>query len=312
MIENFQSLNEQIPFFFTAVFFVFGAIVGSFLNVCILRIPRNESIISPSSHCVCGKKIPLWLNIPIFSWIILRGKAACCGRKFSVRYALIEFLTAIIFAASWNFLPWQEAAGTMIFAAFGIVLAFIDWDTMLLPDCVNASFVVAGILISTLLPEIHSGTEIDVENRSRILFSLSNGAVPALVGLCVGGSISYWFRYFASVLMKREAMGEGDVILLGGIGAFFGWKGAVFSFFASAFIGIFALVITKIFQKKSTARERQENASRLSFEGDEAAEDFEKKLSQPFPLGPWLILGALVYKVAGTQIVEFFFGNLLR
>ncbi|MCD8283781.1 MAG: prepilin peptidase [Opitutae bacterium] len=308
MLENFYCLNAHCPQFFTAVFFVFGAIVGSFLNVCIFRIPRGESIVYPGSHCACGKPIPFRHNIPILSWFLLRGRAACCGRRFGFRYPAVEFLSAALFAAAWEFLPWQDALAMMVFCAFGIVLALIDWDTMMLPDSVNAPFVLAGLVVSALLPEIHSGVVAD-ENCPRILFCLRDGLIPAVVGMCVGGSLSYWFRYFASVIMRREALGEGDVILLGGIGAFFGWQGAIFAFFASAFIGLFAAQIFKIFGKKFTRRQREQEASMLSLEGGEDVEEFEKNASEPFPLGPWLIAGALIYRAAGEQICEFFFAG---
>ncbi len=303
VLESLQSIDARLPYFFTAVFFIFGAVVGSFLNVCILRIPREESIISPGSHCACGAPIPFRHNIPILSWFILRGKAACCGRKFSFRYPAIELLTAVLFALAWTFLPWQDAVAVMIFCAFGIVLSFIDYDTMLLPDCVSAPFVLAGLIISALLPEIHTGVA-GSEESSRLIFSLRDGLIPSVIGMCVGGSISYWFRYFASVVMRREAMGEGDVILLGGIGAFFGWRGAVFAFFASAFIGLFAVLLFKIFGKKFSSSE--ENA------GPEGPfrEEEKPKESAPFPLGPWLIAGAVLYRAFGDQICQLIFGGL--
>ena len=309
MFESIQEAHVAFPHFFTGVFFALGAVVGSFLNVCILRIPRGESVVFPGSHCACGKAIPLWNNIPIFSWFILRGRASCCGRKFSVRYAAIEAFTAVLFALSWQFLPWQSALAAMVFCAFAIVLAFIDWDTMFLPDSVNASFVLAGLACSFALPEIHSGN-VPAE-MPRVLAGLRDGFVPALVGMCVGSSLAYWFRYFASLVMRREAMGEGDVILLGGIGAFCGWQGAVFAFFASSFFGLFAVALGKIFGRKIPAGERFREASRLSMEGDdEAAEIACASISRPFPLGPWLLLGAAVYWAFGEKIVATVFAKL--
>lgn len=306
MLENLQQMNALCPEFFTGLFFVVGAIVGSFLNVCILRIPRGESVVTPGSHCACGKAIPLWHNIPILSWFILRGRASCCGRKFSIRYAAIEALTGTLFAASWHFLPWQEAVAMMIFCAFAVVLAFIDWDTMYLPDCVNAPFVVAGVLCSFFLPEIHGS--VPAANAETWLVGFQHGFVPAVVGMVVGGSLAYWVRYFASVIMRREAMGEGDVVLLGGIGAFFGWQGAVFAFFASAFFGIAAVILEKIFKRGVPASERAQAASQLSLEGDDDASEMEASgAAQAFPLGPWLLLGALTYRAFGDSILALCF-----
>lgn len=310
MLDSLRQVHATCPYFFTGVFFVLGAIVGSFLNVCILRIPRGESVAHPGSHCACGKAIPLWNNIPILSWFILRGKASCCGRKFSIRYAAIETLTALLFADAWQFFPWQSALALMVFCAFGIVLAFIDWDTMYLPDCVNAPFVLTGLLISFLLPEIHGAVPAHFADGN-YLVGLHFGLIPSLIGMAVGGSVAYWVRYFASVIMKREAMGEGDVILLGGIGAFFGWRAAVFAFFASAFLGLTAILIQKIFGKTFSDETRAKEASQLSLEGDDEAAEMENGGSRPFPLGPWLLLGALIYCAFGERILETCFPLLL-
>lgn len=312
MLENLRQTHLLCPYFFTGMFFVLGAIVGSFLNVCILRIPRGESVATPGSHCACGRPIPLWNNIPILSWFILRGKASCCGRKFSIRYAAIEALTGLLFAAAWHYFPWQEALALMVFCAFGIVLAFIDWDTMYLPDCVNAPFVASGLALSFFLPEMHGEVPAQLQG-DMLVAGLHYGLVPALIGLAVGGSLSYWMRYFASVIMRREAMGEGDVILLGGIGAFFGWKGAVFAFFASSFLGLGATLFQKIFGKEVPADLRATEASRLSLEGDEEAADMFASIgSRPFPLGPWLLLGALIYCICGEAFYARVFPFLAK
>lgn len=285
MLDSFQNIQAAFPWFFTAMFFAFGAIVGSFLNVCIFRIPNGESVVSPGSHCACGKPIPIWLNIPILGWLFLRGKAACCGRKISFRYPAVELLTALVFAGAWHFFPWEAAIPAMIFSAFAIVLGFIDWDTMYLPDSVNAAFVLSGLFCGSAFPQV-----LGAENAL-------NGFFAALIGMGVGSMLCYWVRYFASLIMGREAMGEGDVILLGGIGAFTGWFGAVFSFFASAFVGLLAILLVKIFSKKTLKKsQRASEASRLSLEGDDdSAEEIFRGASAPFPLGPWLLIAAAIY-----------------
>lgn len=300
-------MHALCPHFFTGVFFVLGAVVGSFLNVCILRIPRGESVVSPGSHCACGKPIPLWNNIPILSWFILRGRAACCGRKFSIRYAAIELLTGLLFSGAWHYFPWQNAIALMVFCTFGVVLAFVDWDTMYLPDCVNAPFVLAGLAISFFLPEIHGPVPAQLAGETW-LAGFRFGLFPALMGMVIGSSVAYWIRYFASVIMKREAMGEGDVILLGGIGAFFGWRGAVFAFFASSFLGLGAVLVQKIFGREIASESRAKEASQLSLEGDEDASDMEAGIgSRPFPLGPWLLAGALIYGIFGAWLLKKIF-----
>lgn len=297
MFEVFRETHAAFPHFFTGAFFAFGAVVGSFLNVCIFRLPNGESVVSPGSHCACGKPIPIWLNVPVLSWFLLRGRAACCGRRISFRYPAVELLTACVFAAAWHFLPWENAVPAMIFSAFAIVLGFIDWDTMFLPDGANAAFAVAGLLCGAAFPQALGCAD---------AFS---GLLASAVGLGVGSMFCYWFRFFASLIMRREAMGEGDVILLGGIGAFCGWKGALFAFFGSAFIGLAAALAARIFSRERLKKsERAGEASRLSLEGDEAAaEEIFRGASAPFPLGPWLLTAAAVYLACGENFLREFF-----
>lgn len=274
MIDSFVQIHTAFPHFWTIVFFVFGAIVGSFLNVCILRIPRGESIISPSSHCVCGKPIPRWHNIPILSWFILRGRAACCGRRFSIRYAMIELLTAILFAFSWEFLPLSLAAGTMIYLTFAIVLAMQDFDSMTLPDSVLAFFMVAAMFTGTLLTQ---------------------DLIAMAIGLATGTTILTFIRFFSSVFLKREAMGEGDIYLLAGIGAFFGWRAVIFSLFVGSIFGlIFALAGTIL--GKWCSREKV-----VSEDDDGVPESAE------IPFGPPLLLAGTLF-----VFVNYFCGNVFE
>ena len=99
MIETFIYINADCPWFFATFSFIFGAITGSFLNVCIYRIPAERSVVFPGSTCACGKAIAWYNNIPILTWLFLRGRASCCGERFSVRYPAIESLTGVLFYA---------------------------------------------------------------------------------------------------------------------------------------------------------------------------------------------------------------------
>jgi len=292
MIEIFKETQATFPWFFTGVFFVLGAMVGSFLNVCIFRIPRGESIVFPRSHCACGKPIPAWLNVPVVSWIILRGRAACCGRKISARYPAVELLTAILFAATWHFYSWNIAVPAMIFCAFGIVLAFIDWDTMFLPDSVNGAFVVVGLLCGAAFP------------RALGCDNALVGFLSAIIGLGIGSMLIFWFRFFASLILKKEAMGEGDVILLGGIGAFLGWQGAVFAFFCSSFLGLAAYFFARIFSQKNLEKTQTESSSASLENEEETAGQLPENSATAFPLGPWLILAGALYFVFGEKIIS--------
>ena len=115
----------QFPMIMDVFFFCIGACIGSFLNVCILRLPKGESIVSPPSHCACGKLIKWYDNLPIIGWILLRGKARCCKRPISFRYPFVETLTALIFLALWLLLPIHQAIGGMVFASIMIFCTFV-------------------------------------------------------------------------------------------------------------------------------------------------------------------------------------------
>ena len=127
-MNSVLQINSQFPFFFPTVFFLFGACVGSFLNVCIFRIPAGKSIVRPPSHCACGKPIAWHDNIPILGWILLRGRARCCGRRISFRYPLVETLTAAVFCAAWVCLPPVQALVGMVFLSILIFCSFVDID----------------------------------------------------------------------------------------------------------------------------------------------------------------------------------------
>jgi leader peptidase (prepilin peptidase)/N-methyltransferase len=149
-----------LPFhFWSVVFFVLGAMIGSFLNVCIHRLPREESLVSPGSHCPhCGAAISWYRNFPLFSWLTLRGRCANCHGPISARYFLVELLTAGLFLASWLAFggrSWALALVYCVFLAGLIAAAFIDFEHTIIPDAITLGGIVAGFLGSFLVPELH-------------------------------------------------------------------------------------------------------------------------------------------------------------
>ena len=145
MNYDFAAFAADFPWFFPLCAALFGAIVGSFLNVVIYRMPLEKSIVTPGSQCGCGRPIAWFDNIPVFSWFILRGKARCCGRPYSFRYAFVELLTAALFwGCAVQFAPAKALLG-MLFLACLVCATFIDLDHMIIPDVFTLGLGVAGV-----------------------------------------------------------------------------------------------------------------------------------------------------------------------
>lgn len=220
MSEPFSWILEAPQWAWIALAFIYGAIIGSFLNVCIYRIPRREEIIKTPSHCpACGEKIPWYLNIPILSWLTLRGKAACCKARINVQYPLVELatasLTAYLFATiGLNF----EFLSSWLFMCFILVLLVIDWQTLRLPDILTLPGAALGLIFAI------AGVRID----------WINSVVGMLVG--AGGFLAMALLYRAA--RGHEGMGMGDVKLMGMVGAFLGWQAALLVVILGSALGL--------------------------------------------------------------------------
>src|SRR5947207_8667417 len=154
-----------VPFaFWAVVFFVFGSMVGSFLNVCIHRLPLGQSIVSPPSHCPhCQYAIPWYLNIPLFTWLYLGGKCRNCRAPISVRYFLVELLTAVAFLGCWLAFGRQSALLALVYCVFlaGLIAAtFIDFEHFIIPDEITLGGMVVGVLLSILVPQLHEPSSV--------------------------------------------------------------------------------------------------------------------------------------------------------
>jgi leader peptidase (prepilin peptidase)/N-methyltransferase len=155
MADSFSALFADYLWLKPALAGIFGAIIGSFLNVVILRVPAGRSIVTPGSHCGCGAPIAWYDNVPILSWFLLRGRARCCGRAYSIRYAAIETLTAALFVASWMLLPPIQAVAGCIMISGLICASFIDLDHLIIPDSLTIGGALLGVALSVALPAIH-------------------------------------------------------------------------------------------------------------------------------------------------------------
>ncbi|MDR1435292.1 MAG: prepilin peptidase [Puniceicoccales bacterium] len=264
------------PVFGFLIFFL-GASLGSFFCLCVLRIPKNISIIFPGSHCDCGKSIPFHLNIPIFSWILLKGKARCCGRKLEFQYIFLELLTAVLFVLLWQKSdPWEFLVhGT--FLGLLIVASGIDFATMMIPDRCTIGGAILGILGSVFLAHFSTG--------NYIYF----GAIASLRAMLLGSSILLWISVFAELVLNKEAIGFGDVKLMGCIGAFIGTRGAIFSIFGGTCLGMVA-----IFPLWWICNRRKN----------------KMKFGTPLPFGPFLALGAVSYLLFFKKIIDESFAQV--
>ena len=211
--------------------FILGLIVGSFSNVCIYRIPRNESIIYPASHCPkCRSKIKPVDNIPLLSFILLKGRCRNCKSKISIQYPVVELITGLIYLII--YLTYALSVQTLIYIILSsalIIIAFIDLNEQIVPDVISLPGIVIGFIISFFVPYI----------------SFINSAL----GVAVGGGIILIIGLGGSVIFKKEAMGGGDVKLAAMIGAFLGWRYIIISLFLGFFLGALAgifLIISKI------------------------------------------------------------------
>jgi leader peptidase (prepilin peptidase)/N-methyltransferase len=284
MIRAYAEVAASHPWFFPAVALIFGACIGSFLNVVIYRVPAGKSIVRPGSTCACGTPIAWHDNIPVVSWMLLRGRARCCGRPFSFRYPFVELLTAVLFLEAWLRLP--PAAAVCGWAFIGSLIAgtFIDLDHMIIPDAFTIGLAVEGVLLSILIPSLHGHTgDIFVVDSLRSL-------ADSLMGLFVGSGVVLWIALLAESVLKKEAMGFGDVKFVGAIGAFCGWHGAVFSIFGGAAVGTIWLGAALVWQRLSGRA--SSGAPRAETPDGKPA---ELGLGVHVPFGPMLAIAGLCY-----------------
>ena len=214
--------------------FLLGLAIGSFFNVCIYRIPREESVVSPPSHCpACGRQIPWWLNIPIFSYLFLRGRCCFCKTKISPRYMLVELLTGILFLAVYLHSGWQPATICwLIFVSLLIPVTFIDLDCQIIPDRFSLSGIVLGFLCS--------------------LAGLTVVWWESVLGIIIGGGVLWLIAEGYYRLTGRDGMGGGDVKLLAMIGAFLGMKSLLFIILVSSLMGSVVGVLLMVINKKDS------------------------------------------------------------
>lgn len=208
--------------------FLIGLCVGSFLNVCIHRLPAGRSIVSPPSACTaCGAPIRWYDNIPLLSYLLLRGRCRSCRAAISLRYPIVELLAGLFALAVWLRFGWHvQAPVYFLFIAALLVITFIDLDHRIIPDVITLPGIPLGFAFSFLLPGL--------------------SGLDALLGIAVGGGSLLVVAWGYRLVTGKEGMGGGDVKMLAMIGAFIGWQGVLFTIMASSLAGTLAGVAVMI------------------------------------------------------------------
>jgi leader peptidase (prepilin peptidase) / N-methyltransferase len=257
--------------FIPVITFIFGAIVGSFLNVCILRIPKDESIVHPPSHCPdCKSPIRFYDNIPLVSYLVLLGRCRSCGERISPRYFIVELLMASLAVALYYQFGFSLAfIVSFIFVAALIVISFIDLDVRIVPDVISLPGIVAGLLFSVVARYGISDP-----------FELIPSPLSALFGVLAGGGFLLLLAWAYEAFTGVEGMGGGDIKLLAMIGAFLGWTSIPFTlFFASLTGSVIGL-------------------------GFMIGKGVGRRFALPF--APFLCLGALLYLLFGQDLIQLY------
>ena len=278
----------NVELFLSVLSFFWGACVGSFLNVCIYRIPAELSVVTPRSHCPhCQQPIAWYDNIPLVSFFVLRARCRHCSAPIAPRYVLVEFLTACLFLLVWlKFLP----AGAPVLglapahdlrllpvywlAVSGLILGtFVDFEHMIIPDRVTWGGIVAGLILGPLVPSMHGEA------------TAWGGLRGSAIGAAVGFGILWTVAGIGKLLFRKDAMGFGDVKLMGAIGAFLGWWAVLFTLIVSSFAGS-VVGVTLI------ATGRREFQGRI-------------------PYGPYLALAAILWILWGPCWRDLYLGWLM-
>ncbi len=248
--------------------FLLGLCVGSFLNVCVYRLPREESVVTPPSHCPACKQLISWYdNIPLLSFILLRGKCRKCAAPISFRYFFIELMTGLAVLGSFRYFGWTgQAAAAIVFLVILLGISATDLEHRIIPDEMSLSGIALGILFSAAFPIL--------QHEQHYLRS----ALASAIGILAGGGIIYATGVFGEFVFKKESMGGGDVKLMGMIGAFLGWQYVLIVFFLAPVLALPIGLYMKI-----------------------------KYKADYIPYGPFISLAAVVVLFFGEPILRSFF-----
>lgn len=251
---------------------LFGLVVGSFLNVLIYRLPKNLSIMGRSFCPQCAIPIPIYRNVPVFTYLLQAGKSSCCKKPIPLQYPLVELLTGFIAVLTFlhsnslvEFFVWF-----VLFMCPLITLSIIDFQLKIIPDIISLPFIVVGIAVNFY---IHYPDWLQA-------FKVSG------LGILIGGGVLLVLAEVISRLKKTEAMGGGDIKLSAMLGAFLGWKALIFVFLASSVLALVYAVLQIITKNQ----------------------DEDKTI----PFGPFLSMGAIIYWLYGIELTNWYFFEILK
>ncbi len=272
-----------------AISFLFGAVVGSFCNVCICRWPAGKSVVRPRSRCPkCASEIAWYDNIPILSWFVLRGKCRNCALPISPRYPAIEALTGLLFMAV--FLRFGVTVATpiyMLLCAAMVVVTFQDLADWTIPNEITLPGIPLGFGLSVLAMLFGPRWGLRVTHPA-----------DAALGIALGGGILYALDRVTVILLKKPGMGFGDVKLLAMLGAFIGWKGVLGTLIAASFIGSAVGVSLMAWY-----RLRGEAKTETTLPPDEEGGEDLVLPGHYLPFGPYLALGGLLFVFYGPELI---------
>jgi leader peptidase (prepilin peptidase)/N-methyltransferase len=255
-----------------AFIFALGLIIGSFLNVCIYRMPRGKSVVAPSSRCTsCGNPIKFYDNIPVLSYIVLGGRCRSCGEKLSIRYPLVELLNAVLYVILLERFgfdpPWVVLAYCMFVSSL-VVIFFIDLEHQIIPNSITLPGIpIAVVLGASVLPDPFSPAD-------RL------GWQASIIGCLAGGGSFYLVAVLGKAILKKDAMGGGDIKMMALVGGMLGWKAIILTTFFGSLLGsVIGISLILIKGREWGAR---------------------------IPFGPYLALGSLVSLLWGNDILIWY------
>lgn len=232
-----------------------GLVIGSFLNVCICRIPRKKSIISPRSFCLdCGTPIRWYDNIPVLSYLLLWGHCRTCKAKISIRYPLVELLTGYVFVHLYCvFIQYRHESpcaliGYLVLCCALIISTFVDLELLIIPNEVTLIGIPLALILSVICPSLHDAQH-TLRNFSLFGIYRLDTIIASMIGVLAGGGLTFLCSVLGKWVFKKEAMGFGDVKLMGMIGGIVGWKLSIAIFFVAPFFGLLMAIPMLIFKK---------------------------------------------------------------